>query len=155
VADAVNAIKSNILDKIDKDMFEKLAILARDLIWKRTKDGYGVNDDTADLPVKKKLKELSAAYKKKRKGMTLGEFGTTNKSNLTLTGQMLNAITHKTFSDGLLLTIKASARKDGGPNNQELAGYVSEKGRPFFALTDKEQKQIVKEFQRLVRELIV
>ena len=98
-------------------------------------------------------------YKRRRKlHPGSGERFSPNRSNLTYTGQMLNAITSKPTRSGFELQIKNTLRSDSSSSNKEIAKYVSEKGRPFFALTRPEQRVIMKKYRdfaiKLARSII-
>jgi hypothetical protein len=130
-----------------------LAELSRDILWKRVKAGYGVTSDESSSPTKDRLKELSKPYVKSRRKMVLGEFASPGRSNLTRTGQMLDSIITKIKKGGFILEIPNSSRTDSSISNKKVAEHVSENGRPFFALTDKEQLQIVRQYLNLIRQL--
>lgn len=80
-----------------------------------------------------------------------GEFGTPNKSNLTLTGQLLRAISTSYTKNGFKIFIQATKRDDG-LSNDDVAVHVS-KRRPFLALTTGEQRIIAQKYQAKIREL--
>lgn len=164
----------------DRKVNQRLALKCRDIIYKRVKDGYGVTSDIrpAESTERKRLKPLSKSYIDYRKGVTLffvgkqgqtypvksdkkkkfpspvtGEFGKPTKSNLTLTGQMLNAIGLEYSDLGFKLYIKNSTRNGARINNKEVAGYVS-KERPFFALTAGEVRILQRELENIINEII-
>lgn len=150
----------------------KLGKMARDIVYKRVKSGYGVDSDK--LPdgeaVRQRLAPLSESYKNKRKGLarfqtksgevrfkikapTLGEFGTVGKSNLTLTGQMLDSIQLTLQRQGFLLSIPPTPRDDSNLTNEEVAKFVTEQGRPFFALTGAELQILIREVELELRKI--
>ena len=135
-----------------KRILKNIGELSVDLIYKRTKAGYGVDNDTKRLPKKNRLKGLSKNYMKRRRKVRLGKFGGPRKSNLTLTGQMLEALKYKLEGLGVKVFIDNSNRNDG-KTNDEIADYVR-KERPFLALTDKEQKTIFKTVSGMVRSVL-
>lgn len=137
-----------------KKIFDKLAKMAADLIFKRTKSGYGVDNDDTDQPHKIRLKPLSNAYVKLRsKRKPTGSFAGAKKSNLTYTGQMLDNLISRGFKGGFEVQVKNSSRPDSSATNQEIAGYQREQGRMFLALTGKEQRILFREYEKMVREL--
>jgi hypothetical protein len=80
------------------------------------------------------------------------------KSNLTLSGQMLEALDYKSTSKGFTVFVKNTKRSKIGNEkktitNDKVAEYVSKQGRPFLALTKSEQNILSRSFQRLLREL--
>lgn len=153
----------------DKSFWNQLGNEMAQVIYNRTKSGYGANGD-----IKIKLAPLSESYKQVRKGAirfftkdgivrpwlpkkgkfpspVTGEFGTATKSNLTLTGQLLDSIKLITYKLGFKLYIPASNR-DGGGTNKQVAEYVSEK-RPFMSLHIGEQKIMTQKIRDRIREL--
>jgi hypothetical protein len=133
-------------------VMNNLGKMARDIIYRRTKAGKGVNSDTVELPKQVTLKPLTPGYIKYRSKLAkLGSDASARRSNLTLTGQMLDAIEVEAKRNGFVLTINNNSRTDGKSTNQEVAGYAS-KARPFFALTDKEQKVLFRELETKLRE---
>lgn len=125
---------------------------AKDIIYKRTKSGKGVTSDTGTASLKA-LTKLSKAYiDKRKKNPPTGEFGAPARSNLTNTGQMLDSITVASSKGKVEVTIPPSVRTDG-KTNSEVAGHVSDNGRPFMNLAQSEVKILTKDFENLVREL--
>ena len=143
-------------DSLDgKNIIKELAKEAAELVYKRVKSGKGVDSDTSDSPSGKSLKPLSFRYKKFREkydGQT-GPFFSVGKSNLTLTGQMLGAMKWKITKLGFEIYIAKTSRNDSDSTNAEIAEYVAKQGRPFLALTVKEQRIIAKSYENKVREL--
>lgn len=161
-----------------KDIKNDMGKLAVDTIYNRVKSGYGVSDDKSSEPKKDRLKPLSKNYKQYRNGKAawftnkttkkvfkttkssfvkkpkLGEFGKPNKSNLTLSGDMLNNITYKIKRFGVRIFIK-------GKKNKQKAEWAS-KGdtkrnrppRPFLGLTSAEQKIIKTSIRNKIRSLL-
>lgn len=145
----------------NRTYFLSLARRARDLIYARVKSGMGVDNDQDSAPVKIRLFPLSPKYVKIRSRLQeagrLGRaarLGTTpGKSNLTLTGQMLESIAIDDLPSGFRLTIPESDRDDG-KTNADVALYVSNAGRPFFALTDQEQLILFRQIEKDVRNAL-
>jgi len=127
---------------------------AADRVKKRTRLGYGVKNrgDKKD-----KLKALtSTAYKKHRKKSAdlNRQYTKPNKSNLTFTGQLLDAITGR--ARGKKIEVYMKEDRDDGEKNSDIVGYQSDQGRDFFELTDKEIKglrnQLKKDLIKLLRK---
>ena len=139
----------------NKTNFTDLSDLSIDILYKRVKSGLGVDSDTKDNPSKRKLKPLkpSTIDARRKKGVR-GKFGSPNVSNLTDTGQMLDSMVTKVKGDGYQLLIPNSPRTDG-KKNRDVAGYVSENGRPFFALTRDEQTIVTARLDKIVRNEIL
>jgi hypothetical protein len=145
----------------DEKVMKKLGVLAMEMIRKRTQTGWGVNNDEAEKPNRHRLEDLSPSYVRQLKKMPeseLGPFATrTKKCNLTRTGQMLKAMKAKGHDGGFEIKIKGP-RKNESVTNEEVARFASEGSsnrpkRPFFALTDKEQKILHRKYQLIIRTL--
>jgi len=135
--------------KINMDIVADLAI---DLIYKRVKAGYGVTDQKAKAPQKDKLTPLSEGYKKyRKKNKPTGEGASPNKSNLTYSGQLLKSL--KADTSNAKVKINAKGQHKSGISNAKLAEYVQEL-RPFLALTDKEQKQVMNKLKEIFRSIV-
>lgn len=192
----------------------RLARKCREIIYRRVKSGYGVDNDKDDAANTNKitLKKLSKSYVDYRNGIVifrkgkngnvyaisnteftrvvrgatsrgrgksgvgsstkigykkeqtitppkLGAFGRPGKSNLTLTGQMLDSMAIVADGVGFKLYIPATARvdADGNPSeltNKQVAEYVSLLGRPFLALTDGEVRILSQELELIIKEKI-
>jgi hypothetical protein len=151
------SVRRRKFDKLKKEVLNKkvmtdLAEKTEDIVYKRVKSGYGVKGNT-----KGRLKPLTPKYKKFRKGKALGDFGTPNKSNLTLTGQMLKAFGRSVTKNTYQVFIKATGRTKitGGRDrhtNKKIAEYVS-KLRPFLSLSKPEVRVIISEFRQHVKDV--
>lgn len=141
----------------DEDMSALGKFIAR-LIKIRTRLGFGVSENGTP---KKKLKELSGRpkpYKStihqreiaKKKG-ELSKETTPIKSNLTMTGRMLDSITIAVSKLKVIVSIPNSSRPDSKATNKEIARYNEEKGRPFFHVSDSEIRQIKREAARIIK----
>lgn len=154
--------------------------VAKALIQKmygRIKTGYGVNNDTLqpDQTKKEKLAPLSQSYVAQRKGTVafftrkdgvvvaykpkskprLHSTASPGRSNLTMTGQMLEALKYE-VDKGIRIFIANTGRDDSDLSNSEVAALASLK-RPFLAVTDEEMKVVNRmykdEINRLIRRL--
>ena len=176
----------NISDKIEKirrealspRFMQSLAKQARDLIYKRVKSGKGITDNGDSST---RLKPLSSEYILQRKGgvryffkdgtlrrvakskgfkikkPSFGEFGTPTKSNLTFSGQMLNAMGYKSSATGsrgvFEIFIKRSRRSDSDKTNADIASYVEENGRKFMGLTLGERRILLQQLESRVKNI--
>lgn len=77
----------------------------------------------------------------------LGEYGSPGKSNLTLSGQLLNSMTFNISKFGFSIIIPETKRRGSEITNAKLARYV-QKDRPFMNLTSGEIR-IVKSRMKL------
>ena len=144
-----------------KEVMSKLAKETLKIIYKRTKSGKGVSSDTARSTSLVRLKALSPKYVERRKKATrTGPFFSPKKSNLTMTGQLLEAMGFKVNKTGYSVFIKNSRRSEGGITNAEVAGYVREAStvntrpaRPFFALSKDEQLILKRRLERIIRQV--
>lgn len=134
---------SKVRDEVIKDI-EEVGDEAANLIRKRTKLGYGVSEQGGK---KKKLTPLSENYIKRRKSFKLGET-TPKRSNLTLSGQMLDDLHAKKKKDNSVeITFKSEEAKD-------KAKWNTDKGRPFNFLSSSEIKQVREIIQKKIQNLI-
>jgi hypothetical protein len=136
----------------------------------RTKLGYGVKNSGEPRQALKSLSEKYAvARKASKEGLVrfetrsgeqvefranidpIDKSTTPKKSNLTFTGQMLDAIDIVNIT-GKSVTIsvkdsnrhdkRAQRQPDKTPNNNLVAQYVTEAGRPFMNLSDLQMKRV-------------
>jgi len=163
------ALDSTVREIVSQAFLKVLAEKARQIIYRRTKSGKGVNPSSGS---EQTLKALSPRYieyrkgnfsfttKKKGKKVTanakkprLGEFGSPSKSNLTLTGEMLDSIQIKIQKYGFLLYFPNTKHKwSKRVTVRQLAQYVQENGRPFFSLSQGEIRVLLKAVQDDVRK---
>lgn len=123
-------------------------------VRRRTRTGYGL--DVAERGAKKKkLKGLTSdKYIKYRKGRINTSLTKPKKSNLTFTGQLLNAITGKIVGKSIVIFLKEN-RNDGVKNSDIVKGQ-EDQGRHFFELSNKElnglrnqiKKDLIKRLKR-------
>lgn len=149
----IKKVEQALSNTVRQTVMKNLGREARDLVYKRTKDGYGVSSDKDPDPIKVRLASLSPKYVKYRSKLAeLGKFGRPGKSNLTLTGQLLDAIKVESRRNGFALEISKDLRKNSELSNEQVGEYVSENGRPFFALTLAEQTVLFRNLEKLLRE---
>jgi len=141
---------------------------AIDIIYKRTKSGLGLSSDGKALAPLKPLSNnptivdgviIRRGYIDQRRKANLGEFGAPSRSNLTLSGQMLNALTSRNTEEGVVVSVKASKRQpvilDGRSipqkdNNRKIAEYVSN-DRPFLGLAEDEERILSRKLDDLIQ----
>ena len=144
-------LKKRIKDIVDKEMIQLVAEEARDIIYKRVKSGKGLSANVKFGANIVPLKKLSTEYITVRGKRILGPYGVPKKSNLTLTGELLEAMVFKIIGNGAILYIDNKTHEESGLPTQVLAQYVSEQGRPFFGLAVREEKILTAFIQRLIR----
>lgn len=133
----------------------KIGIESVKIIRRRTKLGYGVanfyqGDKESINQKRQRLKPLSPAYIKQRQRLKkdgkLDSSTAPRKSNLTKTGQMLKKLAVSKVKNGSVI-LKTSGRRTDGKDNEQVAEWVSDAGRPWLDLTNIEQKQIARFYQ--------
>lgn len=162
--------KLNVEKLLSPDFLREIGDKTTTIIYKRTKNSKG-----ADGGRETKLAPLSKRYIERRQGIArfttrdgrfvefrvkpprLGKFGSPAKSNLTMTGQMLDSMDYKITKNGVTIFIPASRRKDSELTNAELAKFVTEQGRRFFELTTDEvitiQRMITNKLRQLAKNV--
>lgn len=123
-----------------------------EMIRQRTRSGRGLLGTLAGLS--------SGYVEKRKKSKRLSKETSPTKSNLTATGQMLNAL--KGIASGSIVTVfvadKARTRELGGGDstktNKEVARYADETGRPFLGITPQEEANARKEATKIIADEI-
>lgn len=140
---------------VDESLLLMVAERMRDIIYKRTKSGKGLsdNDDTPGATRLVDLKPLSNAYIRQRASKILGPFASASRSNLTNSGELLESLVVSKSRGSVSVEIE-NGQHSSGVNLKQLAGYVSEAGRPFFGLTDTEEKILQSFTDREIRNRI-
>lgn len=133
----------NIQKEVEKDFID-VGEEAVELIKKRTRLGYGVEDQGKS---KTKLKRLSPEYIDQRKRKKPTGPSTPAKSNLTDSGDMLDALEAKE-KQGNKVEIGFKNSKE-----EKKAKYVSE-DRPFNNLSKAEVKQLQKKIEKSLQDAI-
>lgn len=163
----IERIESEVLSR--KNM-ARLARITERIIYKRTKSGFGVDDEKAKDPKRKKLKPLKpATIKQRQRNGVMGRFGDPRFSNLTDTGQLLDSMVIRAKFGEFQVVIPNSRRRrkiivdrDGNrrpskakkvPTNSEVHDFVAEM-RPYFALTGAERKILTRDIKRAVRKIV-
>lgn len=136
----------------------ELVLIIPDFIKSRTREGIGLNSKTGNSL--KALDELSDGYKKfRRKHQSkLSKVTSPDESNLTATGQMLNAIVAKIVDDAIKVTIQGDRNRElsgsgSSMSNNQVREYV-EKKRPFFELAKSEREYLFKIALQIIKDEI-
>ena len=120
-------------------------------IYRSTKTGKSLATETS----LKTLKEGTIKRRKAYKGST-GEFFKPAKSNLTFSGQLLNALTFRVIRNGVIEVFvkdnmrtpykgeKSSSTSFNRDTNADIARKVAEDGRPFIGM-DKKGVEVIKQ----------
>lgn len=147
---------------INRQNTKKILDEAATIIRRRTLLGFGVEENGG---ARRRLKKLSGSYIEQRQGRAVywtGKNGkvrrvptsakfrsrlrlstktTPGKSNLTLSGQLLDSIKATVQGPGRGFIAPDGSRTDGF-TNQEIATFVEEAGREFLNLSNNEIKQL-------------
>lgn len=126
-----------------------IADIMADRIRVRTRLGYGVKQEGAE---REKLKKLSSKYidYRKKNRTSLSQFTTPKRSNLTFSGQLLDSISGRSNSRGIIIYLKN--QRDDGKENVDIKNYQEKQGRPFFYLTRTEITNLNREYRQRVYE---
>jgi diphthamide synthase subunit DPH2 len=138
---------------LDKEFLVTVAEWMRDTIYKRTKSGKGLNKKNRSIggATNDSLKKVSDGYKEWRKGKITGPFPASgNKSNLTLTGELLESIEYSVKNNVAEIFIP-EGKHSSGITLHELLDRV-EKVRPFFGLSNTEVKILDSMIRRMIRD---
>jgi len=172
------------LNEVATEVFDprfqsRLGRLAKSIIYKRVKAGYGT---TVGGRSRKKLKPLSTATVAVRSGKLMirhqkgtskkiymnqddrprqtGEFFSPARSNLTFSGELLNSIEIDVGRYGFSIYIPDTTRRRYNKftktraTNKEVAIYVQDAGRNFFELTGPEVDIIIKTINDFIKSTI-
>lgn len=143
------SVEKELKESLNNSRMKEIGDFVLEKIRVRTRLGYGVS---AHKSAREKLKPLADVTKEIRKGFKasgkLSEFTSPGKSNLTFTGQMLDGLSVKVQSMGkVLVEITGNRKATRDPKaprtNKEVARKVTDEGRPFMFLTDKDYKAVV------------
>jgi len=94
--DFIRALRRIEREALGRRNMQRIGDVSKNIIFKRIKLGFGVDDDKKKFPKKKKLAKLADSTKEKRrklkkKGELTGSFASPVRSNLTETGQFLDS----------------------------------------------------------------
>lgn len=148
------------------EITKKSAAFTMEMVIERTKSGMGTNG---------KLKALSGNYIgfRRRWESFLAEDTSPAKSNLTATGQLLDALYFRAVKDKFIIKINTKNRYEGlggeatidvnvtkkkkearsKLTNEEVRKFVEDAGREFLSLNDQEKEKLIKYTKNLLREL--
>lgn len=120
-----------------------------EFIKDRTKAGEGVNQQ---------LPALKPSTIKARGRARLASDTSPSESNLTMTGQLLNAIGGKSSGNSVKFRVNNKARKATfkgdrkGVTNEQVRSYVEDLGFEFFGLSDSDLSQLKKEVLQIMKD---
>lgn len=130
-----------------------------DDIKKRTRMGYGVEKDFDPKAPLKYLSQKYVDYRKKDPNGELSSATSARKSNLTYTGQMLDALRGSSkgkYQGEIWLQDdrKPTKNQKRSFGNNDLAVWNAEKGRNFMAISDLEFKRLNQKIEKVLVEEI-
>lgn len=180
VAD-LNRKLNQVIDEVFNPRFQsRLARLARSIIYKRVKSGFGVTSTGARRLKLKPLAEATIMARqgklaiRHKKGTTqkivldgvddrprqMGEGFAPARSNLTYSGQLLESIEIDVGRFGFSIYIPDTVRRRYNQHqrqratNKEIAIYVQDAGRNFFELTNAEVDIIIRAINDFIKSTI-
>lgn len=137
---------------ISRQQMQALGEEAVNLVVKRTRLGYGVPNQFGE---KSKLRGLSGQYIKFRTQFkNLSSTTTSGRSNLTLTGQMLDSVRVITAQDGKVRFGPTGGRSDTPFTNAQVAYFQEQQGRIFNRISQLEYQQLLRFFRRNFGDLL-
>ena len=130
-------------------VLKEFAVLIPELVKARTRLGGGL---TGSLPSLKP----STIRSRTRYSTNLSSDTSPAESNLTGTGQLLDAMQAKITQNKIVVTVNTKKRKTelsgakGKLTNNEVRKYVEDAGFNFFDLTDDERKELIDLAEKII-----
>lgn len=161
MTEIVKKLQMTVKQAVSKTAMRAVGKFAVDTIVKRTRLGYGVDEQFGP---RSRLFALSEGYIDRRRGLDLDSTTRPNRSNLTNTGQMLRSMGFKVLAPGKLI-IEPEGDRDDGLKNLEVAernaesykfpttGYTKP-ARVFNRISDNEYFQILRFYRRNFTDLL-
>lgn len=144
--DRLKQLEKEVQKNINPKKFDFILTEVPDQIRKRTLLGKGVPSEGS---ANTSLKPLSKSYKKFRKTFKqLSPKTTANKSNLTLTGKMLDDIS--SVRNGFTFTFSFKDEL-----SKKKANWVTGQGRRFFDLSKSERIGLERKIGDIIRQEII
>ena len=143
-------LKKAYAELLKANNMKKIAASSEDVVRARTRRGYGVKKNEEK---KEKLAKLKPSYVTKREKMSnLSEKTTPGKSNLTLSGKMLDSLESRAEKYGFKIY-------PGNTRAEKLTEYAEDgsanrEPRPYMHLSDKEILKIKQEIDRTLRAIL-
>jgi hypothetical protein len=138
------------------DELRALGEEACNIIRIRTRLGYGARPTIGGERFRHR--PLSERYIRFREGARdLSNLTTPSRSNLTLTGQMLESLDVIRVARGTLVigpTGTRTDRRSRGVKNEQVARWLADQGRTFMGLTTPEVSQLVRFYRTRFGDLV-
>lgn len=147
VSKFLGKIKNLVLSAAKPQVMRELGNEAIRIIVKRTRLGYGAEPKTIGNRVKFPAHRPSYVEFRQENRAFLSPLTKPKKSNLTLSGQLLDSMKIKSLKARSAVigpSGNRSGRFAGDLNNEELATVLAKKGRTFNNLTIPEVKQLAR-----------
>lgn len=148
----------------DRTMLSELGSFSVDRIVSTTKSGRSLVTNARLLPLKKLTIKIRKWWKEK--GKPTGRLFSPRRSNLTLTGQMLDAVQARVneAQSKVSIFVAPTSRPIKGPalrgrdedrlTNEQVARKVAQAGRPFMGMDATGKRRMVEIVKRKVRDRI-
>lgn len=149
----LSKLSDTVQESVNKKTMEAVGEFTKDLVVKRTRLGYGVDENFGE---KSKFADLSTSYVLARKRNSgLSSLTRPKKSNLTKTGQLLDSIRAKYVRKGVILITPTGTRTDG-KSNLNIAQYNADspKKRIFNRVSQKEFNQVLRFYRKTFGDLV-
>ena len=145
-------VEKHLKTSISPQVMRSLADFALNLIVKRSRLGFGVEEN---FRKRFKFPRLSDGYVKQRKSFKGLSFTTSpSKSNITRTGQLLLSMKVTTVKAGQFTIEPTGKRKGESLTNKELAEILAKKNRTFNRLSELEYNQLLRFYRRTFGDLL-
>lgn len=131
------------------EIIKKMGDESIDIIFKRTRAGYGVDKPRGSI---EKLAPLAKSTIEARKKKSLSSKTSPGKSNLTETGSMLDNLRLDIKKDGF--TIRGGTPKDSEKAFFAHAGSDNRPPRPFLFLATSETKLLAERLKEFIAKVL-
>lgn len=153
ISNITKELEASIKRTTDRNSMQKYAKFLAGEIKLRTRLGYGVEENEGE---KKRLAPLAKSTKTQRQARKdkgrLSNSTDPNKSNLTQTGQLLDALDGRATGSAQAEVFLRDQRSADSLTNTELAGYHEEgKGKPkriFMRVSKQELKRLTDQIRK-------
>ena len=140
-------------DAKSRSVYKYLADELIKIIVKRTRLGYGVDQNLGQRFKLTTIKWSDAYAKARKKRLKLDSTTSPTKNNLTLTGQMLRSM-KIVKQDARSVTIGPTGLRREGDSNLDIAQYQEDMGRVFNRISVNEFNQIRRIYRKTFGDLL-
>lgn len=142
----VKQLRKQIEAVTSKKVMAEIGALMVQMVVKRTRNGFGVQETGSASKPLKKLSPKYVAFRKRSPRLNTS-LTSPGRSNLTFTGAMLNSIRVTSVRTGAEARVTIGAgkqRRKGGVTNEQIAEFVAAQGREFLNLSRSELERVSK-----------